>query len=230
MRAFVFLLILVNLLFLVWTQGYFGTSSDPDALRVQQQLLADQVKIVARDEAPAETSKTEKIAKVPDKKVADVCLLFSDLPVAEIVKFEAVLVDRFPVFKSERTMSTGSGSYWVFISPLASKQEADKKASELKKLSIPEFFVVQDAGPNRFAISLGIFSSKEAASDRLEQLRVKGVKSARIGERDVKPASGSLEIRGPEAQLDLLRQSLAEVLPERNPVLCRTQVPSAPVQ
>ena len=52
MRALVFLLILANLLFLAWTQGYFGAAANPDAFRLQQQLLAERITVVARDEPP----------------------------------------------------------------------------------------------------------------------------------------------------------------------------------
>lgn len=227
MRAFVFLLILANLLFFAWVRGYFAASSDPDAQRVQQQLLAGKVKIVARDEPPAEMTKAEKAGKPVEKKMVEICVLLSDLPIADVLRVEGLLADKFPAFRSERSMNAGSGSYWVFIPPLPGRQDADRKASELRKLRVPEFFIVQD-GPSRFAISLGIFSSRQAAADRLEELRAKGVKSARIGERDVKPASASLEVHGPEAQMASLRQAIAEALPESKPAACRIQ--SAPAQ
>ena len=54
MRVFVFLLILANLLFLAWTKGYLGSPSNPDALRAQNQLLANQVKVVSRDVPPVD--------------------------------------------------------------------------------------------------------------------------------------------------------------------------------
>ena len=227
MRVLVFILILTNLMFLAWAQGYLGAPSGPDALRVQQQLLADQVKVVARDEPPAEVIKADKSIKVEEKKAADVCLLLTDLPIAEVVRLENLLIEQLPAFKVLRTMREGSASFWVYIPPLATKQDADKKAAELKKLRVPEFFIVQDAGPNRFAISLGIFSSREAATERLEQLRAIGVKSARIGERTARLASATLEIRGPEAQSGVLRQSLAEVLPENKPEACKAMASSA---
>ena len=229
MRAFVFLLILANLLFFAWSQGYFG-SGEPDALRLQQQLLADQVKIVARDELPAEMKKVEKTVKVPEKKAQDVCVVLKDLPVADMVSLESLLSEKFPAFKSERVMAAAnaaSTSYWVYIPPLPSKQEADKKAAELKKLRVPEFFVVQDAGPMRNAISLGIFSSKAAATERLEQLRAKTVKSAKVGERDGKLASGALEVRGPEAQAEALRLAFSEKLPKSTVSACKAQEPAA---
>lgn len=227
MRAFVFLLILVNLLFLAWTQGYLGSSSNPDSLRVQQQLLADQIRIVARDEPPAETTRTESAAKAIENKTVQDCILLSDLPIAEVVRFESLLSEKWPAFKAERTKIAGSASYWVFIPPMASKHEADNKAAELKKLGIPEFYIVQENGPNNRAISLGLFSSREAATSSLEMLRSKGVKSARIAERNAKPLSASLEIHGPEAQSEALRQALAEALPDSKPGACNKPTTSA---
>ena len=227
MRALVFLLILANLFFFAWTGGYFGASSEPDALRMQQQLLAEQVNIVARDEPPAIEAKAEKPARLPEKKAPETCLLLSDLPVADIVKIESLLADKFAPFRAVRAMNTGSGSYWVFIPAQPSKQEVDRKANELKTLRVPEFFIVQDAGPNHFAISLGIFSSKEAASERLAQLREKGVRSAKVGERDIKPASGALEIQGPEAQAEALRAALFEALPKTKIAACKVQATAA---
>ena len=204
MRALVLLLILVNLLFLAWTQGYLGESSNPDSLRVQQQLLADQIRVVSRDEPPAATVKTESAAKAVETKALSTCIVLRDLPIAEIVRFESLLAEKWPAFKVQRTKVTGSASYWVNIPPLASKQEADNKAAELKKLGIPEFYVVQENGPNNRAISLGLFSRREAATSSLEMLRAKGVKSARISERNVKSLSASLEIHGPGAQAEAL--------------------------
>jgi hypothetical protein len=218
-RVVVFLLILANLLFLAWTQGYFGPSSNPDAFRVQQQLLADRIKVVARDEAPAEKAKPAKAATVEERNAVESCLQAADLPLADSVRIESLLAEKWPLFKPQRTSVEGGGSYWVYIPPMASKQEADNKAAELKRLRVPELFIVQENGPNNRAISLGLFSSKEAAVARLDLLRSLGVKSARVGER--RPATVLLEIRGPETQADALRKAIAEALPEARLLACR---------
>ena len=228
MRVFVFLLILANLLFLAWTQGYFGSPSNPDAFRVQQQLLADQIRVVARDEPPAETQKTENTDKPTEKKAADVCLTLNDLPIAEATQLENLLPEKLPAFKAIRTATVSGGSYWVFIPPLATKQDAENKTAELKKLRVTEFFIVQENGPNNRAISLGLFSTKEAATTYLETLRSQGVKSAKIAERNSKPTSASLEIRGPEAQAEALRQTIAHALPQSKPTECKPQATSTP--
>ena len=224
MRTTVFLLILANLLFLSWTHGFFGSSTDPDAHRVQQQLLADQVKVVSRDEPPSDANKTEHAALAAENKAVDICILLRELPKAEVVRVENLLADKkLAAFKTERTMISGNSNYWVFIPPLATKVDADNKAAELKQLNVPEFFIVQEAGPNNLAISLGSFSSKEAAAAHLEMLRSQGVKTAKVAERNFKMTSASLEMHGPEVQADLLRQTLAEALPEIKPEVCKTK-------
>jgi hypothetical protein len=234
MRVVVALLVAVNLLFFGWTQGYFGSTADPDALRIKQQLLADQVRIVARDEPPSEPARSEKTGKAVEKSAertvektaertaASVCLVLGDLPAADAEQLEASLAEKFPAFRSVRTSVAGSFSYWVSIPPLATKQELDAKVAELKNLGLADFYVVQESGPNNRAISLGLFSRKDAANVHLEALRAKGVKSARVVERILKPALATLELRGPEAQADALRQALAEALPESRPTACRT--------
>lgn len=224
MRAFVFLLILSNLLFLAWTQGFLGLSSDPDALRFQQQLQPDRVRVVSRDVPPGAPEKVSQAAKPVEKAAIEMCSRLVDLPLAELDRIVAALAEKLPAFKSARSAVAGGGSHWVFIPPLDNKQEADKKAAELKKLGIPEFFILQDNGPNRFAISLGIFSSKTAAEDRLAQLRKKGVKSAKVGERSSRTSTATLEISGPEAQADALQRLLADVLPESRPAACKSPV------
>lgn len=223
MRVFVFLLVLANLLFFVWTQGYLGSKSSPDALRLQQQLLADQVNIVARGEPPAVADKAPRAEKPVEKKAVASCLLWSDLPIADADRLERLLAEKFSAFKPVRSVTPGSSTYWVFIPPLASKQDADRKASELKKLGAPEFFILADPGPNHLAISLGIFSTEEAAKERLETLRAKGVRSAKSGERSVKPALASLEVSGPEAQQDALREAVLALVPSVRPVACKSQ-------
>ena len=237
MRIFVFLLLLFNLLFLAWTRGLLGGDLPPDALRMQQQLQAERIKVVARDTLPEEKSRSEKSSKaevsdVPEKpaplsekpeKAAEMkdeptCLLLSELAGGEPLKLETLLKEKFPAFSAQKAMTPGG--FWVFIPPLASKPEAERKAAELKRFEVPEFFIVQD-GPQRLAISLGVFSSREAAEDRHQELRAKGVRSAIVGEREPKTLGGAVEIRGPESQTEALRQAVSALLPKSRVGACR---------
>lgn len=103
----------------------------------------------------------------PDVARADAAMATLELPAPQVV----------------RTITDAAG-YWVYIPPLKTKAEADKKVGELKALGIPDFFVVQDAGNWRFAISLGIFRTEDGAKTFLGGLRDKGVRSAIIERRE----------------------------------------------
>lgn len=229
MRSLVFLLILANLLFVSWTHGYFGAPANPDALRDSQQLLADRVRIVARSEAEADALKPDQPVKMSEKqapKAPDVCLLLADLSIVDIENVEGRLAETLPEFRAQRMAVDGRTSYWVFIPPLANKQDADNKVLELKRLGLPDPFVVNENGPNNRAISIGLFSTEETATTQLATLRGKGIKAARIAERFGKSPSVSLELTGPETQVDALRQVITEVLPQGKPVACKPPSPA----
>ncbi|WP_319242797.1 SPOR domain-containing protein [uncultured Propionivibrio sp.] len=217
MRAAVFLLILANLMFFAWAQGLLGTGDNPDTLRLSQQLLAERVRVISRDEPPAEAS--VKAAKA-EKREPEACVMLGDLTTAELTRVEALIKEKASALRVERS-ETASGGFWVFIPPLPNKAEAERKASELKRFKIQDFAVLQEPAAVRFAISLGVFSSREAAESRLEELRAKGVRSAKIGERE-RNASAALEVRGSEALLAALRPLLAENGVQGAPTACRS--------
>ena len=219
MRALVFFLILVNLMFFAWAQGLLGGAAEPDSVRMSQQLRADQVRVVGRDDQQADTA--SKLPAKTEKRDQELCLSLSEVPLADLGRLENIVKEKMPALKIAQGETAAAGSFWVFIPPLANKAEVERKTSELKRLKVPEFFVLQEPPAQRFAISLGLFSSREAAEARLEELRAKGVRSAKTGERDVKATQGWLEISGAEALVETLRQSAAEWAPKAKVAACK---------
>lgn len=76
--------------------------------------------------------------------------------------------------------------YWVYIPPLKDKAAIAKKVAQLKERKISEYFVVQEAGAWRNAISLGVFKTEDAAQNYLNTLRAKEIRSAKVGLRNSK--------------------------------------------
>lgn len=74
--------------------------------------------------------------------------------------------------------------YWVYIPPLKSRQEAEQKIAELKSQGVSDYFLVQGDGKWKYAISLGMFRTEEAAKVQLDALGRKGVRSAQSGKRE----------------------------------------------
>lgn len=158
------------------------------------------------EEKKPEEKKNED--KKAEEKKAQACLAWPDLPAAEADALVALAKKRYPSLTLSRSVvSAEGGSHWVYIPPLASKADAERKAGELKKLGVTEFFIVTEAGANQYAISLGIFSSEQGAKDQLESLKAKGVRSAKVGLRGGKTTAVHVEARGDPTQIQGLKDS-----------------------
>ena len=111
---------------------------------------------------------------------------------------------------SSQRRSEETAGWWVFIPPQGNRAAALKKTAELKSLGIDDYFILQDEGKMRWAVSLGVFSSEEAAKNRLEALRAKGVRSAQTGERDTQVAKIWFQVRGADAALQAKLREIAQ--------------------
>jgi len=241
-KVLVFLLVLANLLFYALGAGYFGRTDNPDAGRVEQQVVPERMRIVSRGEAPLVPAKPEPVAEsaqpeaapaVPVKETveappketkvdeAPVCLAWHQLSVNDADRLTGLLSRRFGAFKLSRKMLASEGNgWWVFIPSQPSKADADKKAAELRGLEITDFFVIQD-GPNRFAISLGVFSTEKGSQDRLAELKTKGVRSAVAARRPGKDSVVLLQARGPKGDKAALLAAVVDALPKAEAQGCK---------
>lgn len=250
MRVLVFLLVLVNLLFLAYTQGYFGAPQNPDAQRWGQQVQPDKLTVASRGappplpagvadsggtfgalpdaaEAAAKADKSadkgaeksdkaadkgaDKAASKPTDKNAPVCLAWNNMANADADRLQSMLSSKWSAFKVVRRQLPVGAPYWVFVPPQPNKAAAERKASELKALGVADYFIVQESGANHLAVSLGVFSTEQAAKDRLDVLRGQGVRSAQMGPRNPPPAT--IEARGAPGQADALRRAATVLLP-----------------
>ena len=202
MRTVVFLLIFANLLFYAYSGGYFGRAENPDAGRVAQQLAADRVRIVGHGQKPPGKGNGErKPADAEREEPDELCLKWDHLAAAEADRLASSLAEKFAGVRVERraVVAEGAGA-WVMVPSLGSKAEAERKAAEFKGLGVSDMFIIQEAGPNQYAISLGVFSSEKGGQDRLAELKAKGVRSARLMPRPGKEGQFQVVVRGPLAK------------------------------
>lgn len=229
MKILVFLLLLANLLFYAFSAGHFGKPEHPDAGRLAGQVQPERIRIVSRGEEPplparngrpeAPAAPVAAAAPAADEvpavdPAAKVCLAWDNLPAADADRLLTLAGSRFPAFAVNRRTDGGdSGGWWIYIPPQATKAEAERKAGELRQLGVIDYFIIQD-GPNRFAISLGVFSGEKGGQDRLAELKAKGVRSARLMPRPGKDGTISLQAQGPAGEqaafLGALNGSLAK--------------------
>lgn len=176
----------------------------------------DDAPVDEKAEKQAEKKDDEKAAdKAPEKAVADAvapqaCVVFAGLSVDQARELTARIAKAGTGFKLSETRSDAPSSWWVNIPAQGSREGADKKAAELRRLGVDDLFIMQDPGPNQFAVSLGLYKSEAAATRLLEALKDKGVRSAQITARGA--GVTRIEVRGPGDSLATLASDLSERL------------------
>ena len=111
-------------------------------------------------------------------------------------------------------------SHLVYIPPQTDRDGADKKASELRRLGITDFFIIQDNSPLRWGISLGVFKTEEAARNHLGMLVQKGVRTARIGQRSVTANLVAYQLRDLDAQKKWVIDKIKSGFPKQEERAC----------
>jgi hypothetical protein len=225
LRVLVFLLVLGNVLFLAYAGGYFGGPDNPDAGRVGQQLMPERVRVVGYGQSPPARADVEKAvaeAPPPPAEPEELCLFWEHLPADDADRLASTLAEKLAGIRVERRAVPVEGAgWWVMVPPLANKAEADKKVGEIKELGVNDLFVVHDAGPNQFAISLGVFSTEKGGQEHLGRLKAKGVKSAKLIRRPGKETRFAVEARGPLAKKAEVEELAAGVVEKSSAQTCK---------
>lgn len=179
------ILLVINILFVTVMQ--LNSSHGREPMRGHEPVNADKIKLLAEPRKAPELAVAEASTKPGDSASAEakpeICLewgQFSGDTLKRVVHAleKLQLGEKLIQHKAEK-----SGGYWVYVTPRKTLQEAQKKADELKRQGVQESYIVREPSAMQYAISLGIFSTAEAADKYLDQLRAKGVKSAVSGPR-----------------------------------------------
>jgi sporulation related protein len=210
------LLLLANLGFFAWAFLGAGRTADEPQL-MEQQVNPQEIRLLSSEQVAKLAAERAKLAverpKAPPKAQVVACLELGAFSLAEVPRVQQALEPLALGARLTQRRADEIASYWVFIPPLRNRQAANLKAAELKKLGVGDFFVVQEDPKLRFAISLGVFKTEEAARSRLAELRAKGVRTARVGPKETSVQKVYFAIREvPDAlvtRLNDLRQSFA---------------------
>ena len=207
MRAAFLLLVAANLALFAWFQYYSPAESSADPEPARRQLSPEKIRLLEGKELKSLASIKPPPATAAAAPAA--CLEWGGFAVAEAPKAEQALAPLALGARLSQRRTEETAGWWVFIPPQGSRAAAIRKASELKALGVDDYFVLQDEGKMRWAVSLGVFSSEEAAKSRLEALRARGVRSAQTGERDTQVSKIWFQLRGGDsAQQAALRETV----------------------
>jgi SPOR domain len=190
MRTLVFLLLLANLTLF----GYIKLDSvgGGEGVRLSQQVQPDKIKLLTPQQVAA-------LGPAKVASLADVCVEWGPMSDADRARAQTRLepLDLGKLVTQRKVEVIAN--YWVFIPPLASKAAVDKRVAELKAQGVRDIVPVE-LGPQRVAISLGVFRTENAAQARLEAIQAQGVKTAKVGPRAQSVQQTVLVVRDPPAQ------------------------------
>jgi hypothetical protein len=189
MRILVLLLLLANLTLLGYTKlDSLGTG---EGVRLAQQIQPNKIVLLSPQQVAA-------LGPAKVSALADVCVEWGPLSDTDKARALASLepLDLAKLISQKKVEVVAN--YWVFIPPAPNRSAADRRMEELKAQSVKDLLLV-DGGPQRFAISLGIFRTEDAAQARLAALEAQGVKTARVGARVQAIAQTALVVRDPPA-------------------------------
>jgi hypothetical protein len=218
MRAAFLLLVAANLALYAWFQHYSPAESATDPEPARRQISAEKIRLLEGKELTSLASAKPKPAPPPGASPAPGaaggnCVEWGGFAVAEAPKAEQALAPLALGARLSQRRSEETAGWWVFIPPQANRAAALKKTAELKALGVDDYFILQDDGKMRWAVSLGVFSSEESARSRLEALRARGVRSAQTGERDAQVAKIWFQLRTTETALQARFRETAQGFP-----------------
>ena len=201
MRLLVLLLVLANAAFFAWSRYVASGEAGADAVPLGRQIEPDKLRILSPSELPPPSAGIQPAAA---KCMEWGSFTLADAPRAEKALEPLALGARLAQRRTEET-----AGWWVFIPPQGNRPGAQKKAAELKGLGVDDYFIVQDEGANRWAVSLGVFRSEEAAQARLAALRERGVRSAQVGARETQVPKLWLQVKSVDAALEAKLKEIA---------------------
>jgi len=202
-RILFLLVVLANMAFFGWFRYVAPPEAAADPQPLARQIEPQKLRIIAPGELPPVA------ARAAPAPVALKCIEWGSFTLADATHAQAALEALQLGARLAQRRTEESAGWWVFIAPQGSRPAAQKKAAELKALAVDDYFIVQDEGPNRWALSLGVFKSEEAAQARLAALRDQGVRSAQIGTREALIPKVWLQVKGVDTALYARLKDLA---------------------
>jgi hypothetical protein len=189
MRPLAILLLLANLTLFGYL--WLDRGGGGEAVRLADQVQPDKIKLLSPQQVAA-------LGPAKVAALADVCAEWGPFGEAEraraLAELEPLALGKL---LTQRRVDTNT-AWWVYLPPFSNKAAADRRAAELRAAGVRDIFVV-DGGPQRFALSLGVFRTEEAANAFAASLATHSVNGAKVGARQQVIVQTMLVIRDPQA-------------------------------
>lgn len=206
LRNFALLMLVANLAFFAWTQGWLDgvvgirAAGDREPERMARQVRPESVSVLppgSAPSAPAVAASAPGRAAAADTSAS--CLEAGPFTAAEVAAALAaaqavVAADRITEQRTDKP-----GRWIVYLGQYLNRESLLKKQDELKKLNV-EFVEVRGTPDLEPGLQLGYYSERSNAERALEQFAKTGVRGARIVQTVAPGSSTVLRIeRAPQA-------------------------------
>jgi hypothetical protein len=188
LKTLFFFMLLVNGGLFALHRGYLGSliADGREPQRMANQLHADKVQLLPASALVALTAPVSApTADAAARPTLIACTEIGNFEPADAKRFEERLAALALGDRQSRRNVKEVASHMVYIPPQGDKQAADKAASELKRIGLTNYYIIQDNSSLRWGISLGVFKTEVAARNHLASLNRQGVQNARIGARSI---------------------------------------------
>ncbi len=156
-----------------------ATSAAPLPPAVAQEALPAPTPAAAVLPAPSPVPAAPPAAP-PTASVETVCREWGSFTEAEAKRARQWVQKQWSGVTVQSVTEAGPASWMVLVPPAANLAAAQKTAAALGKQGIKDLFVIQDAGPNQYAISLGVFSQEKSARALAQSLQTKAGRSLQV--------------------------------------------------
>lgn len=231
MLKFLFWILLsINAALFAYGRGYLGNfkGNEREPARMKNQVNTDKFKLVPASQALAakaaapEAAPAPALAPVAATPLLIACVEVGNLAAIEARRFDSRIAALGPLKPvRQNVVTTEVGSYMVHIAPQATRAAADGKAEELKNLGVTNYYVIPDNTPMKWAISLGVFKSENAAKTLLAALNKQGVQGARISGRGTQVTRINYRFRDVEPAMRERIDRIAATFPGQRARTCK---------
>lgn len=192
-RLLFFLLLVANLAFGTHLWLAHRASLPDFSLRERNR---DELRIVAVIPPIVAARRAEETRMQVQTLAGSACVEFAGVAAADLPQArEAFAAMNLGERLSERRVEEIT-RHWVHLTPARDRRAAEQTAANLRKLGVTELSLRPDND-----ISLGVFSTEEAARRHLAQLEAKGVKGAQVGPFAKEARDSVFLVREPDAPL-----------------------------
>lgn len=215
MRLLALLLLLANLLYAAWAQGWLAAYGwrprlEQEPERMAQQVNAERLMLVdpKQLEEPADATPTSLS-----------CLMTPELGVAERDAVQAAAQAALPQGSWRMEEQAAALRYEIYMGPYANQKDLEAKAEQLKGLGVS--FELTGNAAQSAGLSLGSYPSQARADEALKALAGKGVRSAKV--MAMASSARSYRFRIPAVDVQILTKlpELAKALPGQGLMPCQ---------